>query len=273
MKQRYSIWIISVVCCAQTMVLSAQVTDNIVRSKLRQIALGYANDVRAELPELMRNYPDDPGILFLSATLTSDGMKALPQFVRIVREYPQSIWADDAQWRIVQIYALRKDTANARSELQLFRRSYPTSEFLLFAAEIVKSTVGLPPTFTTYRNSVVFAAAAPAIPKVLEPQVPAAKTSLRVGNNAEQSAPELLSHDREERYTLQVGIYNSRENALADVQKLSKARLRSDLVEKNIDGAVRYAVTVGSYSSREAAEKAKPIVQKACSCIPFVIVK
>ncbi|MCU0424991.1 MAG: SPOR domain-containing protein [Candidatus Kapabacteria bacterium] len=279
--------------------LPAQATDNIVRAKLRQVALGNASDVRAELPDLLRTYPNDAGMQFLNATLMTDGVKALPQFVRIVRENPQSIWADDAQWRVVQIYALRKDTTNARSELQNFRRNYPTSEFLLFAAEIVKSTVGLPPTFTTYRNPIVVASTARSVPpssasgaaskpveksvekpvekteksveKVEKPvEKPAEKASDKLEASSQNTSTEANS---EERYTLQVGIYSSRESAIADVQKLLKARLRSDVVEKSTDGAARFAVTVGNYSSREAAEKAKLVVQKACTCVPFVIVK
>jgi cell division septation protein DedD len=263
----------------------AQTTDNIVRSKLRQVALGNASDVRAELSDLVRTYPNDAGVQFLSATLTADGVKALPMFVRIVRENPQSIWADDAQWRVVQIYGLRKDTANARSELQNFRRNYPTSEFLLFAAEIVKSTVGLPPSFTTYRNPIVVASTARTIPTSTAPKPKAdepknqAPTSQVPSNqiSTSQASPNQVAKTEtpaaEERYTLQVGIYSSRESAIADVQKLLKARLRSDVIEKNAEGSARFAVTVGNYSSREAAEQAKALVQKACTCVPFVVAK
>lgn len=273
-------------------VAQSQVTDNIVRAKLRQVALGNASDVRAELPELLRTYPNDAGVQFLNATLLADGAKALPLFVRIVRENPQSIWADDAQWRVVQVYSLRKDTANARSELQNFRRNYPTSEFLLFAAEIVKSTVGLPPTFTTYRNSIVVASSARTfVPSALAKTKPETKAEApKTEAPKVENKPEVLKTEPpkidiaktevnvptapvEERYTLQVGLYSSRATAISDVQKLLKARLRSDVVEKSTDGAGRFAVTVGNYTSREAAEKAKAVVQKACSCMPFVVVR
>lgn len=292
-------------------VVQSQVTDNIVRAKLRQVALGNASDVRAELPELLRTYPNDAGVQFLNATLLADGAKALPLFVRIVRENPQSIWADDAQWRVVQVYSLRKDTANARSELQNFRRNYPTSEFLLFAAEIVKSTVGLPPTFTTYRNSIVVASSARTfVPSALaktksetKAETPTKMEAPKAESKAETSKatpkteaikienkPEVLKTEppkidiaktevnvptapAEERYTLQVGLYSSRATAISDVQKLLKARLRSDVIEKSTDGVGRFAVTVGNYTSREAAEKAKAVVKKACSCMPFVVVR
>ena len=258
----------------------AQNTDYLVRSKLRHVALGNAHEVRAELPALLAQHPNDAGIQFLNATLIADATKALPLFVKIVREYPQSIWADDAQWRIVQIYALRKDTANARSELQTFRKNYPASEFLLFAAEIVKSTVGLPPTFTTYRNPIVVASAAKTPPSSFterSAEKPAtekpANTFAAPKTDEKSLTPPPATLQEATRFALQVGVYSSRESAIANVQKLLKARLRSEVIEKSVDGAVRFAVTVGTYSSREAAEKAKDLVQKACACIPFVVAK
>jgi cell division septation protein DedD len=285
---------------------SAQGTDNLVRAKLRQVALGNGAAVRTETPELLKTYPNDAGIQFLNATLLTDGNKALPLFVRIVRENPQSIWADDAQWRVVQIYGLRKDTMNARSELQNFRKKYPASEFLLFAAEIVKSTVGLPTSFGMSRASIVVASSSPSerpaivtsntspktaptnasqpVTKIepkaetkLEPK-PLPKTEPKVEPKTEPKAPaastEAASTTTESsRFTLQVGLYASEASAAIEVQRFQKNRMRADVIEKNLEGTAKYAVTVGNYSSRDAAEKAKPIVQKICNCISFVIPK
>jgi cell division septation protein DedD len=281
---------------------STQGTDNLVRAKLRQVALGNGAAVRTEIPELVKTYPSDAGIQFLNATLMTDGNKALPLFVRIVRENPQSIWADDAQWRVVQIYALRKDSMNARSELQNFRKKYPASEFLLFAAEIVKSTVGLPTSFGVPRASIVVASSSPnerpaivtsnTSPKTapanasqplaktetkLEPK-PLPKTEPKVEPKTESKPPaasnEAASTTTEpSRFTLQVGLYASEASAAIEVQRFQKARMKADIIEKNLEGAAKYAVTVGNYSSRDAAEKAKTMGQKICNCISFVIPK
>ncbi len=283
---------------AQTQTTSgAQGTDNLVRAKLRQVALGNAAAVRAELPDLVKSYPNDAGVQFLNATLLTDGNKALPLFVRIVRESPQSIWADDAQWRVVQIYALRKDTMNARSELQTFRKKYPASEFLLFSAEIVKSAVGLPPSFGAARPSIVVASSntPPERPLVVrsEPSSPKAETKLEPVKSEPakpKSAPEAVPNmalektppattpaatDAEEatRFTLQVGLYATKASADEEVERFRKARMKANIIEKNLEGAAKYAVTVGVYSSREAADKAKPTVQKICNCVPFVMAR
>lgn len=273
---------------------SAQGTDNLVRAKLRQVALGNGATVRTEVPELLKTYPNDAGIQFLNATLLTDGNKALPLFVRIVRENPQSIWADDAQWRVVQIYALRKDSMNARSELQNFRKKYPASEFLLFAAEIVKSTVGLPTSFGVQRASIVVASSSPSErpaivtsntppkPAPANTSQPLAKVEPKTEPKTEpkvESKPSTASNEaaptaaESSRYTLQVGLYASEASAGIEVQRFQKARMKADIIEKNLEGTAKYAVTVGNYSSRDAAEKAKIMVQKICNCISFVIPK
>lgn len=281
---------------------SQQGTDNLVRAKLRQVALGNGAAVRAELPDLMKSYPSDAGIQFLNATMLADGNRALPLFVRITRESPQSIWADDAQWRVVQIYALRKDTMNARSELQNFRKKYPSSEFLLFAAEIVKSTVGLPPSFGTPRPSIVVASSTPTerptivtsksnttsskpAPTLASAPLVSPTTSTRPEPKSEPK-PEIVkasapsnentstpNSTEAERFTLQVGLYATKSSADEEVERFKKARMKASIVEKNLEGTAKYAVTVGNYSSRDAADKAKMTVQKICNCVPFVIGK
>lgn len=115
---------------------------SLVHNRLRMIAQGKAEAVREELPELNEQFPSDPGIIFLNAVLEEDATKAEGMYETIIKMHPQSEWADDVQWRIVQYYALKRDTNTARKELAHFRKAYPTSEFLLLASDVVKATVG-----------------------------------------------------------------------------------------------------------------------------------
>ncbi len=255
-------------------------TDNLVKNRLRQVALGNAAKVRTELPALMAEFKGDPGIEFLNATLMSEPSAALPAFERIVKVNPRSIWADDAQWRVVQLYAMKNDTVKARAELQDFRKEYPNSEFLLFASEIVKNTVGLPPVGRPASAQPVSGASAESVGAneraskngtLSNGSLPAASAS------ATKSAPMLGSETVQAQetvvYALQVGLFTSESNAAAEVQKFLKARMRADVTKKNIGSESRFAVLVGEYSSRENAEKARPTVQKYSKTLPFVVVK
>jgi septal ring-binding cell division protein DamX len=241
---------------------NAATTDAVVKNRLRQVALGNSAAVREELPSLQAKYKNDPGIDFLAATLAPEPQKAQPIFERIVRHHPQSLWADDAQWRIVQFHALQRDTSRARAALQDFRRLYPNSEFLLFAAEIVKTTVGLPPSFV----------GRPASSPIASEQSPALSAALEASESERPVTTKTLDTPGQ-RYTLQIGVYSSEQNAAAEVQKLIKARMRADVIEKKLGDHVRFAVIVGDYSSRETAEKARAIVAKYTKALPMIIPK
>jgi hypothetical protein len=304
--------------------VTATSTDNIVKNRLRQIALGNAGAVREEMPSLMAKYRNDAGIEFLNASLLQEPSQSNAAFERVARNYSKSQWADDAQWRVVQHYALKRDTARARTELQNFRRAYPNSEFLLFASEIVKSTVGLPasaagrPASANYLASAPSASAtgAPAMGATASPQNDSRLDARAYAN--EGASPEADMSARSEvrsdfahparpekasgmsvvtasparveklnlgagskaapeaalgRFSLQVGVFSSEQNAAAEVQKLIKARMRADVVEKNVGGQPRFAVVVGDYSSRAIAEKARSLVQKYTKALPIVIPK
>jgi hypothetical protein len=131
--------VVSTFLCTQ----ESNAQSALVHNRLRQVLNGNVAEVRKELPELISEFPDDPGVLFLKGILTEDATTALPIFEQITREYPQSEWADDAQWRVVQYYALKRDTSRAQRELNTYKRNYPMSEFLIHAVDIVKVTVGL----------------------------------------------------------------------------------------------------------------------------------
>ncbi|MCX7929648.1 MAG: SPOR domain-containing protein [Chlorobi bacterium] len=216
--------------------LSAQ--QAAIRAKILAVAEGRADDIRRELPSLLRDYPNDPGVLFLAGILERDGPKALEMYQRIVRQFPNSEWADDSQWRIVQYYALLRDTAAARSALVEYQQRFPLSEFLVHAQNLVNATVGLE-------------------------QPPHQRAASAGGTNGD-------NRSAVESYTLQIAAYSSKEVAEQEAAKFRAQRLRVEVIEK---APSLFAVTIGDYSSRAAAEKARPLVEQQCNCTPFIIIK
>jgi len=47
-----------------------------IRRRLEMIEKGQAEAVRAELPSLMTNYQNNPGVMYLQAVLTTDGTES-----------------------------------------------------------------------------------------------------------------------------------------------------------------------------------------------------
>lgn len=334
-----------------------------IRPLLQAAAMGKTDEIRKKLPDLLVEYPDDPGVQYLHAVILEDAAKAAPLFEKIVKNYPASEWADDAEWRVVQYYAMKKDTARARAELSNFRTKYPQSEFLLAASDAVKFTVGLPKsvekpantpkeTAVAQNNAAKSAAkttpaaiaAAPKTPAEKTPKTAAAKATVAekpmaaqttrnkghgevkapagkaviaektappqpTGNkgkadekaapakpNVEKaqapvsafpaSAPAGKTDDNDEEieaatfekespapalYSLQVGSYATKDKAEEEAKAFQQKRLRAVVGEKNVQGASKFAVYIGEYTSRAAAEKARVIVEKQCDCKPFVV--
>ncbi len=258
-------------CTAMSIPCTAQ--SSMVYNRLRMIISGKADEVRRELPDLMKEFPEDAGVMFLNGVLTDDASKAIAIYEQITREQPQSEWADDAQLRIVQYYALKKDTSRAQRELANFKRNYPLSEFLIHAVELVKTTVGL--------NS---ESAAKTIASTAKPAntgaSKAAKESLLVESKpnetnakpaTETKAPEKTADaaSAKKYWGLQVGLFASKKAADGEAQKYKDQRMKVDVLPK--DG--KFSVVVGNYSTREAADKSREIIQSQCQCTPYVVEK
>ncbi len=214
------------VLCATIAV--AQTPTEYARSALLRIAHGEIDAVRRELPDWLARFPNDPAILFLHAATLSDARQAAALYERIARDYPRSEWADDALCRLVQYHALQHDSLRAWEYFERLRRDYPTADFLPYAWETLRATVGPPP---AVRDSV----------------------------------------SKPSSYALQVGLFRTRQLAEREVERLRQRRLRASIMEKLWQGQTHYAVVVGAYSSRAAAEAARATVAAQCRCQPIVV--
>ncbi len=243
--------------------------SSVIYNRLRMIVAGKADEVRKELPDLQKENPDDPGVMYLAGVLTDDGAKAVAMYEQVVREHPQSEWADDAQLRIVQYYAMRKDTVRAQRELHFFTRNYPLSEFVILAHDLVKETVGLPA--TSAQKSVADKAPTPAPTKGAKD-----KESVLVVSNPDDNKSSLsggtsdkakASDSSKKYWGLQVGVYSSKKAADAEAEKYRQQRMKVQVSVK--DG--KYGVVIGHYSSKESAEKSRDIIQAQCQCSPYIV--
>ncbi|GBD07285.1 hypothetical protein HRbin21_01103 [bacterium HR21] len=208
--------------------LWAQSPTEYTRRSLLRIASGELDAVRRELPDWLARYPNDPAILFLHAATLSDAQQAVALYERLVRDFPRSEWTDDALCRLVQYYALRRDSLRASQFFEQLRRDFPTSDFLPLAWEVLRTTIGSPA------------------------ETPPRKAAA-------------------ERYALQVGLFRTRELAEHEVERLRRRRLRATILEKLWQNQLHFAVIVGDYSSREAAEKSRATVAAQCRCQPIVV--
>lgn len=285
-----------------------------VNKYLRYIAQGQTDEVRNALPELLAQYPNDPGVMLLQGAVLEDGMLAMEVYNRIVKDFPESEWADDAYWRIVQFYAVLGDTLNSRQKLDMFRSRYPLSPFLAPASDVVHSALMIarskklikPTDIAANSHSTANApihkdkdnitkphqqamnTETPATPvanniktlpnannnstKVEDPKSkPLENTQTNISPTPEKEAKPAV--DDKVFYGLQVGIYKDKSTAENQKKEFLARRLRTEVVDKQVNGVVMFAVVIGNYSSAESAESAKRIVKQQCGCDPIIYKK
>ena len=269
-----------------------------VNKYLKMVANGRTDEVKMLLPDLMAEYHGDPGVELLHGVVIEDAVRALDIYKDIVKKYPESEWADDALWRIVQFYAVTGDTTDAQKNLQLLRQNYPASEYLAPATDVVMSAIRIErmekkPEFKKELQEAYGKKTEK--PAAMANQAAAKKPAMNneaADQIAKKQEPESLTPEKKEApkeeplenkppdiegnsgtYGLQVGIYRTKDAAEAEMNKFLRQRLRTEVLEKVVDGEPLWAVVIGNYTSKESAEAAKQIVEQQCNCKPLVFEK
>ncbi len=251
---------------------------SIVRNRLQSLAMGKLDEVKRDLPDLLAEFPDDPGVQFLHASVLEDMSKSLPMYQRIVKEQPDCEWSDDAQWRIVHYYAMKRDTAKAREEMQNFRTAYPKSELLLTAYDLLRATVGgagRPSKQTIKQEN--------RTEQKTEEKKIIKKDSISKNSNSTKIDSSLITRGyitppktnrAETLFTLQVGVFKTKAAAEQEFDDYKAKRMKVNLTDRKMpDGSLRYVVTIGEYSSRKNAEAGVALVKDVCNCTPLIIQK
>jgi cell division septation protein DedD len=249
-----------------------------IRYYLQLVAQGKIDEVKRDLPDLLIDYPDDPGIQLLHAVVVADIFKAVQVYERIVTNYPTSEFADDAYWRIVQFYAVKGDTTSAQKVMDMYREAFPDSPYLITAAEAIRAAKGV--SKTSGRTTILKLTGKKTEPKKVSPKKTEKQhvTIVPASTQTQTTQPSATAHkvktaQKTGHYGLQVGLYSTVDAAESEVERFRDMRLKADIVIKEINGVKRYAVVIGDYSTRESAEAAKNIVQEQCNCTPLIFEK
>jgi cell division septation protein DedD len=128
---------------ADSQLYAQNVSRDKVRAMVIDIAKGKEQSVQAQLKKIdPAASSTDAGMMFVRALLEKNAVQAVTMLEDIVSTSPRSEWADDAQWRVVQIYAMKKDTTRAREELSVLQEKFAFSPFLPEAKTMVEFMIG-----------------------------------------------------------------------------------------------------------------------------------
>jgi hypothetical protein len=127
-KTRNSIAVLLLVVAASP--AFSQMTEQEVRTRLDAAYAGKSDQVSRELPALLRQNPHDAGVLYIQAVLTTDGTLAVKRYQEIAEKYPQSVWADDALYKVYQYNFSLGLYKKADEVMEQLRSRYPQSIYV-----------------------------------------------------------------------------------------------------------------------------------------------
>ena len=203
-----------------TLTLFAQTNNNEpdIRRRLEMIEKGQAEAVRAELPSLMTNYQNNPGVMYLQAVLTTDGAEAAKLYQNIVDNFPKSEWGDDALYKLYQYYYSIGLYKTADQKLTQLKEEYPFSAYAVENNPAVEEKQ-----------------AAKEKPTVLKPK---------------GSVPKYATN-----FTVQVGAFSTLQNAGELKTKFEKEGFQSNIFTIVSNGKKLYKVWVGEFQTYDEARR------------------
>jgi len=107
-------------------VISISISQDLT-TYFRLVEEGQIDRVRNELPQLIENYPNHPGVLYLDAITTEKAENAVVSFKRLIQNFPDSPYVDDAIIRVGEYLFARGLYTQSSRELAKIPRIYPNS--------------------------------------------------------------------------------------------------------------------------------------------------
>jgi cell division septation protein DedD len=227
-QQLVRIALVIVAVMVTTSQLFAQMPEQEVRKRLDLIYSGQVDRVRTELPMLAQQYPNDPGVEYLDAVLTTDGTQAVRKFQTIVDVHPQSEWADDALYKVYQYYYSLGLYKTADQKMEQLKRQYPHSIYV-----IGENTASAPP-------------------KGNEEIRAANKDTAAVSNQPVRTEMQ-QPNSTQGKYAVQVGAFSTAENAQKQVDVLASFGVKAATTTKDVNGKIWYVVSIEGFATEQEA--------------------
>jgi tetratricopeptide (TPR) repeat protein len=205
-----------------------------IRRRLEMIERGQSDAVRAELPSLMTNYQNNPGVMYLQGVLTTDGAEAAKIYQNIVDNFPKSEWGDDALYKLYQYYYSIGLYKTADQKLQQLKEEYP---FSAYATEQTASTEQT------------------AVPKE-KPITMATKTTVQKFATG---------------FTVQVGAFSTLPNAGELKEKFEKEGYSANIFTMVSNGKKLHKVWVGEFQTYDEAKRSSLEIKKKFNLASIVV--
>jgi len=218
----------------------AQMPEAEVRKRLDFIYSGQAERVRIELPSLEKQYPNDAGVGYLDAVLTTDGASAVKKFQAIVDQFPQNEWADDALYKVYQYYYSIGLYKTADQKFEQLKQQYPNS---LYVAGAVKEQKPAP------------------VQQQPAPEIKQADTTVQkqeerpvIAEPAKKETPDsTIAVSSARKFAVQAGAFSTEKKAQKQVDFFSTINRKAMITTKAGGGKTLYVVSIENFSNEQEA--------------------
>ncbi len=241
-----------------------------IRALVARVNAGSADEVREQLPSLLSEHPNDPGVLYLQALLTREGADAVRTYQSIVDNFPKSEWADDALFKVYQFYYALGLYRTADMKMAQLKSAYPSSPFTEAQPQAQSDA---PEPATVKPDDVKPAVTNPDMPKAGLPPPPDQVRPVQPKTEPAVQDPSPAGTDTAipVRFSLQVGAYTVHANAVTEKNRYEGLGYTAEMISKVRDTKSLFIVMVGSYGTYDEAKAAAAELKRKTGMSAMVV--
>lgn len=193
---------------------------------LKNIERGNIQEVKNKFPQLLKKFPKSPSVFFLEGILADNSEQAVAIYSKLIRNYPNSKYADAALYRIYCYYYAVGNFLTAKSYLEKLKKEYPQSPYLDIAIRNIPLKNNILIEDTSNNKNIISA-------------------------SSKEINKEFSSNYK---YTIQAGAFSELSNAKALKKQLENAGYSSTIEEKSVAGTIFHVVYAGKFKNIDEAK-------------------
>ncbi|MCD6115987.1 tetratricopeptide repeat protein [bacterium] len=214
------------------------------------IRKGKIEEAKRTLNSLDKNRYTPDLLLFLNGLLSTDGDEAVKNYTKLIKEYPQSPYCDDALLRIAQQKYASGLYKQAKNEFIEITNKFPNSPLkakCIFWAGMSLYALGQEDSALMKFSEI--------LRKYPDTEIAnSSKKQIELLSGKKQVKKDNLQNNRQTpAFSIQVGAFTRQQNAILRKSFFEKKGYRVELKSKMKNGMKLYLVWIGAFSSREEA--------------------
>ena len=216
---------------------------------------GQSEGVKDNLPELISKYPNDPGVIYLQALLTVNGMKSLELYSKLIEKFPESKYSGEASVKIGEYFYARGLYSQAGRQLCSIPRKYPRLSNMQVIIDMMVSSfraIGEEDSVKYYSS----------IYQSMFPNLDISKYGIK--KKSISTSRTIVKENRKEPkpYVIQIGAFGSVQNANRLKLQVSQIGYQVEISPVQTNGKGLHAVRVVRYRSKSSAERIGEVIKK-----------